>query len=53
MTEDSKCPNCRGLREDAAHLNVCRSKERKQLLLRSIPGLEAWMETHHTHPNIE
>ena len=52
MTEDSRCPNCNKPSEDAAHLNVCRSKERKQLLLRSIKDLEAWMEDHSTHPDI-
>ena len=52
MTDDSRCPNCNKPSEDAAHLNVCRSKERKQLLLRSIKDLEAWMEDHSTHPDI-
>ena len=52
MTEDSRCPNCGQHSEDAAHLNICRSTERKQLLLRSINDLEAWMDDHCTHLDI-
>ena len=53
MANDTRCPNCGERKEDTAHLNVCRSKERKQLLQRSIVSMEAWMENHYTHPDLE
>ena len=52
MTTNSRCPNCDKPKEDAAHLNVCNSKDRKRLLQRSICKLEVWMEEHNTHPDI-
>lgn len=52
MTSNSRCPNCNKPKEDAAHLNVCGSKDRKRLLQRSICEIEEWMEEHNTHPDI-
>ena len=52
MTTNSRCPNCNKPKEDAAHLNVCNSIDRKRLLQRSIGELEVWMEDHNTHPDI-
>jgi len=52
MTTNSRCPNCNKPKEDAVHLNICGSKERKQLLQRSICDIEVWMEEHNTHPDI-
>ena len=52
MATHSRCPNCNKHKEDAAHLNVCNSSERKRLLKRSIGELEEWMEEHNTHPDV-
>ena len=47
-----KCPNC-GCFETADHLNRCRSRIRRGLLIDSINDLQEWMDGHCTHPCIQ
>ena len=52
MSDDSRCPDCNGLGEDAAHLMVCPNRQRRQLLEEQIRKLEDWMESHYTDPEL-
>ena len=47
-----KCPNC-GCFETADHLNRCKNRIRRGLLLDSVNDLQEWMERHTTHPGIQ
>ena len=50
--EDSRCPNCNRLQEDAAHLMVCPSVERTELFRKGVDELDKWMEDHHTEKEL-
>ena len=50
--EDSRCPNCNRLNEDAAHLMVCPSVHRTTLFQRQVEDIDTWMKTHHTEPHL-
>ena len=50
MSTDSRCLDCNGLNEDAAHLMVCLSGHRQKLLEEQICKLETWMALHSTEP---
>ena len=52
QTDDSRCPNCRGFNEDAAHLMVCPCENRTRLFKEQVGHLEDWMHTHHTDPEL-
>ena len=52
QTDDSRCPNCHRLGEDAAHLMRCPSQERRMLLKKSVEGIDEWMKTHYTEPEL-
>ena len=39
QTDDSRCPNCRGFNEDAAHLMVCPCKNRTRFFQENVEKL--------------
>ena len=49
---DSRCPDCNGLNEDAAHLIVCPSGHRRKVLEEQICKLKTWMASHNTEPEL-
>ena len=52
QTTDSRCPNCHGFNEDAAHLMVCPCENRTKLFREQVRSFEEWMHTHHTDPEL-
>ena len=51
-TDNSQCPDCNRLNEDAAHLMECPSSHRRALLEEQICKLETWMASHSTEPEL-
>ena len=51
-SDDSRCPNCNCLGEDAEHLMVCRSAGRSGMFEEHVLKIEEWMETHYTDPEL-
>ena len=49
QSAETTCPNCNWGNEDADHLNKCRNKEQKELLLQHIIKLKEWMIDHSTY----
>ena len=52
QTDDSRCPNCRGFNEDAAHLMVCPCENRTKFFQEHVEKLSEWMDSHHTDPEL-
>ncbi len=52
ITDSDKCPNC-GCFETADHLNRCKNRIRRGLLLDSVNDLQEWVEGHTTHAGIQ
>ena len=51
-TDDSRCPDCNRLGEDAAHLMECPNSHRRALLGEQVRKLETWMASHSTEPEL-
>ena len=51
-TDDSRCPDCNRLGEDAAHLMECPNSHRRALLGEQVRKLETWMAAHSTEPEL-